>query len=127
MMELSIDDIKKLETKGFPLEDFTIMNDNVTQLRNVNGYCYFYNSSDNKCKIYEDRPVGCTTYPVVYLLNEGPIVDELCPMGHTISKQELSAKSKILGKLLKKVDNERAHYRNVNGIQIYSKVFLSTN
>jgi Fe-S-cluster containining protein len=127
MMELSTEDIRKLESMGFRLENFTIMNDDVTQLRNVNGYCYFYSISDTKCKIYENRPVGCTTYPVVYLLNEGPIVDEICPMGHTISKQELITKGKILGKLLKKIDNDRSHYQNVKGFQVNSKVFLSTN
>jgi len=39
--------------------------------------------------------------------SEGAIVDELCPMGHTISEQELRTKAKILVKLLKKMDNER--------------------
>jgi len=52
-------------------------------------------------------PWGCHLYPVVYLVNEGAMVDELCPKGHTISEQELRTKAKILDKLLKKMDNER--------------------
>jgi len=43
----------------------------------------------------------------VYLVNEGAMVDELCPMGQTISEQELRTKGKILEKLLEKIDTER--------------------
>ena len=104
MMELSVDDIKRLEEKGFRLEEFTVQYDGVTQLRNVGGFCYFYSRDDKKCQIYEDKPIGCCIYPVVYLVNEGMIVDELCPMGQTISKHELMTKGKTLDKLLKKID-----------------------
>ena len=106
MMELSVDDIKRLEAKGFRLEDFTVQKDGVTQLRNVGGYCYFYSQADKRCQIYEERPMGCRIYPVVYLVNEGMIVDELCPMGQTIPKHELMIKGKTLDILLKKIDCE---------------------
>jgi hypothetical protein len=43
----------------------------------------------------------------VYLADEGAMVDELCPMGHTVSERELRRKGKILVKLLKKIDSER--------------------
>jgi len=46
-------------------------------------------------------------YPVVYLVNKGAMVSELCPMGQTISEQELRTKAKILDKLSKKMDSER--------------------
>ena len=46
-----------------------------------------------------------------YLVNEGAVVDELCPMRQTISQQELRTKGKILDKLLKKIDNERTEQR----------------
>jgi Fe-S-cluster containining protein len=113
MMELSIDDISMLEKKGFRLEEFTVQNDGVTQLRNVGGYCFFYNQTDNKCKIYANKPIGCSIYPVVYLIPEGMVVDELCPMGQTISKQELKTKGKILYKLIKKIDNEN-YQKSIN-------------
>jgi len=108
MMELSSDDIERLEETGYRLEEFAVIDDGVTRLRNVDGYCYFYSRADKKCRIYKDRPLGCYLYPVVYLANEGAIVDELCPMGQTISEQELRTKGKILDKLLKKIDNESA-------------------
>jgi hypothetical protein len=40
-------------------------------------------------------------------MGEGAVIDELCPMGHTVSERELRAKGKILQKLLKKLDDER--------------------
>ena len=107
-MELSSEDIERLEENGYRLEEFAVIADGVARLRNVDGYCYFYSRADKKCRIYKDRPVGCYLYPVVYLANEGAIVDELCPMGQTISEQELRTKGKILDKLLKKIDNESA-------------------
>jgi len=109
IMELSSEDIERLEEKGFRLEEFAVIDDGVTRLRNVDGYCYFYSRADKKCRIYKDRPLGCYLYPVVYLANEGAMIDELCPMGQTISEQELRTKGKILDKLLKKIENESAH------------------
>ena len=109
MMELSSDDIKRLENIDYRLEEFAVFDGGVARLRNVDGHCYFYIPSNRKCRIYPQRPLGCYIYPVVYLENEGAIVDELCQRGHTISEKELRTKEKILNKLLKKIDNENAH------------------
>ena len=87
-MELSSKDIKRLEETGYRLKEFAVIDDGVTRLRNVDGWCYFYNLTDKKCRIYRKRPLGCYLYPVVYLVNEGAVVDELCPMGQTISEQD---------------------------------------
>jgi len=106
-MELSSKDIERLEVTGYRREEFAVIDDGVTRLRNVNGWCYFYSLADKKCRVYGKRPLGCYLYPVVYLVNEGAMVDELCPMGQTISEQELRTKGKILDELLKKMDNER--------------------
>ena len=106
-MELSRDDIKRLEGEGYRREEFVVMDDDAIRLRNVDGRCYFYSFTENKCRVYEKRPLGCYLYPVVYLANEGAIVDGLCPMEQTISEQELRKKGKILVKLLKKMDDER--------------------
>ena len=108
-MELSSNDIKRLEEAGYRREEFAVIKDGVTRLRNVDGQCYFYSLVDKKCRVYGKRPLGCYLYPVVYLVNEGAMVDESCPMGQTISEQELRTKGKILDNLLKKMDNERAH------------------
>lgn len=108
-MELSSEDVERLEEKGYRLEEFAVIDDGVIRLRNVDGYCVFYSRADKKCKIYEKRPIGCYLYPVVYLANEGVIIDELCPMGQTISEKELRTKGITLCKLLKKIDTESKH------------------
>lgn len=105
-MELSSRDVKRLEEIGYHREEFTVIDNDVTRLRNVDGYCYFYSFTHKKCQIYRKRPLGCYLYPVVYLMNEGVIVDELCPIGQTISEHELRVKGRILEKFLKKLGNE---------------------
>lgn len=105
-MELSSRDVERLEEMGYHREEFTVTDKDVTRLRNVNGHCYFYSLAHKKCKIYMGRPLGCYLYPVVYLMNEGVIVDELCPMGETISEQELREKGRILLKLMETMDTK---------------------
>jgi len=107
-MELSGNDIERLEEAGYCREEFAVIGDGVARLRNVDGCCYFYSLAERNCRVYRKRPLGCYLYPVVHLANESAIVDELCPKGHTISEQELRTKGKILDKLLKRIDNERA-------------------
>jgi len=110
MMELSSEDIRRLEKKGYCLEDFAVKDDLGTRLRNVDRYCYFYSRTNKKCHVYENRPLGCYLYPVMYLENKSVTIDKLCPRGQTISAQELRTKGKILYKLLKTIDNENAQY-----------------
>jgi len=111
-MELSSEDVERLEGAGYRREEFAVIEGGVTRLRNVGGWCCFYSLADKKCRIYGKRPLGCYLYPVVYLMNEGVVVDELCPMRQTISEQELRTKGKILDKLLKKLKNERKYKKN---------------
>ena len=106
-MELSSRDVKRLEEAGCRFEDFAVVDGCVVRLRNVDGHCYFYDNAEKRCRVYGKRPLGCFLYPVVHLVNEGVIVDELCPLGQTVSGQELRRKGKILGKLLKELDDER--------------------
>jgi Fe-S-cluster containining protein len=106
-MELSSSDIERLEEIGYRREEFAVIDDGVIRLRNVDGWCYFYSLAEKRCRVYKKRPLGCHLYPIVYLTNDCVTVDKLCPMGQTISKQELKTKGKTLIKLLKKIDTER--------------------
>ena len=111
-MELSARDVERLERRSYRREEFSVTGtDEVVRLRNVNGFCYFYDASRKRCRVYVDRPLGCYLYPVVYSVNEGVVVDDLCPMGETIPEKELRKKGKILTKLLKTVDKERETLR----------------
>jgi Fe-S-cluster containining protein len=109
-MELSDDDVKRLEGAGYRRVEFAVLDHEAVRLRNVDGRCYFYSLAEKNCRAYENRPLGCALYPVVYLPHKGAIVDELCPMGHTISEKELKVKARILVKLLKRMDKERARH-----------------
>jgi Fe-S-cluster containining protein len=106
-MELSSSDIERLERAGYHREQFSVQDNDVIRLINVGGRCYFYSLAEGNCRVYRNRPLGCRLYPVVYLADDGITIDELCPMGHTVSERELRAKGKILVNLLKKIDNER--------------------
>jgi len=106
-MELSSSGIARLEEAGYRREKFAVADGGVVRLRNADGWCYFYSMTERKCRVYEKRPLGCYLYPVIYLVGEGAVVDELCPMGETISKQELRRKARILVKLLNDIDSER--------------------
>jgi hypothetical protein len=106
-MLLSKKDIERLERVGFSREDFTVAcGDGLARLRNVREWCYFHNSAEEKCQVYEDRPLGCLLYPVVYSIDEGIIADGLCQMRHTVSKHELKMKGKILLKHLEEITSE---------------------
>jgi len=107
-MELSSSDIERLEETGYHREEFAITDNNsIIRLRNVDGWCYFYSRAEKRCGVYKKRPSGCHLYPIVYLANDCVVIDKLCPMGQTISKQELRTKGKLLIKLVKKIDTER--------------------
>jgi hypothetical protein len=45
-------------------------------------------------------------YPVIYSMEDGIILDELCPMANTVSKKEIEAKGKKVLKLLEVMDRE---------------------
>jgi hypothetical protein len=107
-MELSEEDIAQLVRAGYRPREFTVAGeDGVTRLRNIGGWCYFYDVPERRCRAYRDRPIGCRLYPVVYLTDNGTVtVDRLCPMVGTISKRELKAKGRVLLRLLKTLDDE---------------------
>jgi len=58
MMELSSEDIERLEEAGYRREEFAVIDDGVTRLRNVDRWCYFYSLADKNCRVYRKRPLG---------------------------------------------------------------------
>jgi len=106
-MELSNDDIRRLEGAGYQRNQFSVLDNHAIRLMNVDGWCVFYSPAERNCRVYKNRPLGCRLYPVVYSDDEGVMVDELCPMGHSVSKREFRTKGSVLRKLLRKIDEER--------------------
>ncbi len=105
-MELSSDDIQRLVDAGYSSEDFIVVRDGVPRLRNVDGWCYFYSPAEKKCRVYRIRPLGCRLYPVVYVDGEGVVLDDLCPMRHTVSEKEFKRKARALKGFLERIYGE---------------------
>jgi len=77
-MLLLEEDIKRISSLGFEIEYFVVDRNGWLYLRNVNGKCVF--NDGEKCLIYENRPLGCRLYPVVYDEDYGIVtLDEYCP------------------------------------------------
>jgi len=102
-MPLTLVDVGRLKKLGYRVDDFAVKVSGKLKLKNVDGYCFFYDKERKKCRVYRFRPEGCRIYPVVYVENYGVDVDKLCPMHHTITRREFKRKSKRLLKLIKEV------------------------
>ncbi len=106
-MLLSNSDIKRIERLGYDRQKFVRYEKHgFARLKNRNRLCVFYDVEKCRCEIYLHRPIGCRIYPVIYSEQEGTVVDDLCPMKHTISKIEQKRKGKKLIDLLQDIDNE---------------------
>jgi Fe-S-cluster containining protein len=55
----------------------------------MKGRCIFLNKED-RCRIYECRPVLCRLYPVI----DVDAIDERCPMAKRLSKEEITVLKK---------------------------------
>ena len=74
-MLLTLEDIQRIESKGYKKENFCFSNEKTEgfwQLKNIDGKCYFL--SNGKCSIYEYRPMGCRTYPLVFDLTDNDVI-----------------------------------------------------
>jgi len=106
-MLISKEDSSRLEKAGFNLDEFQRCDQQgYTKLRNRKGYCVFYNTKKRRCRVYKARPEGCRLYPVIHSVEDGIILDELCPMRNTISSKEKNAKGRKVLKLLAAIDAE---------------------
>lgn len=106
-MLLSKKDITLLEKQGFNRNQFAKLDrQGFAQLKNVDGYCFFYDRSRQRCKVYSNRPAGCRVYPVVLDEETGIILDDICPERGTINDIEKSLKGQRVIKLLDKIDSE---------------------
>jgi len=112
-MMLSNADVKRLGGMGYDRQKFSRRDRHgFIRLRNRRGFCVFYDVESCRCRIYEQRPLGCRVYPLIYSELEGIVVDDLCPMKNTVSKIELKREGKRLMKLLQRIDAEATCNRN---------------
>ncbi len=106
-MLLSKKDIKRLEKSGFKQNQFVIFDRNgYAQIRNLEGYCFFYDRLNHQCSVYSDRPAGCRVYPVILDEETGIILDDICESNKSITQSEKNLKGKRVIKLLEIIDSE---------------------
>jgi hypothetical protein len=115
-MLLSEADARLLEREGHSRNDFVLVNrQSFAHLKNQRGHCFFYDIDKKRCRAYKSRPLGCRIYPVVYSEDEARVlVDDLCPMGNTVSDIEIERKGKKLVRLLRRIDKEAAQRARVS-------------
>jgi Fe-S-cluster containining protein len=110
-MTLTREDVARLEGAGHKREDFLIRTeDGFCELRNVEGFCYFYDVETKECSVYENRPEGCRYYPVVYDVRKRKCVtDRDCPSRETMSREEIRKVCHRVRKLVQTLQEEAAH------------------
>ncbi|WXG43826.1 MAG: YkgJ family cysteine cluster protein [Promethearchaeati archaeon SRVP18_Atabeyarchaeia-1] len=104
-MQLSPQDIRRLQRLGYDPSDFTTKKGGFDTLKNVNGVCYFFEAKSNACKVYACRPEGCRYYPIVYSIDERkPVIDgEVCERTFTITGEEIKRAAPRLAELAKQL------------------------
>jgi len=106
-MLLSKKDIKLLETKGYSKNQFVRYDkQGYAELKNRDGYCFFYDRVKRQCSVYFDRPSGCRVYPVILDEEKGIVLDTICESRNTVLDAEKRVKGKRVIKLLKVIDSE---------------------
>ncbi|MBD3159957.1 MAG: YkgJ family cysteine cluster protein [Candidatus Lokiarchaeota archaeon] len=90
-MTLTKKDVNRINSLGYSRDDYARKaSDGFIELRNNDGYCYFYDRESRSCKIYDKRPEGCRYYPIVYNLHLGTCVaDRDCPSADTVTKEDI--------------------------------------
>jgi len=95
-MILFREDIIRIAKLGYQVSSFAYFDGKFWKLRNTNRMCYFLDPATKSCKIYENRPIGCRFYPIIFDPQCGFRIDELCPSRHTVQVDEIIYASKIL-------------------------------
>jgi Fe-S-cluster containining protein len=109
-MLLSKKDIALLGKQGFDTKFFVKFDRHgFAHLKNMDGYCVFYNRIKQRCRVYINRPAGCRVYPVILDEETGIILDNICPERNTITEVEKSLKGRKVVNLLDNIDREAAN------------------
>ncbi|MFH0815366.1 MAG: YkgJ family cysteine cluster protein [Methanobacteriota archaeon] len=101
-MLLSNEDIERLARAGFHRSYFAREINGWLELKNVNGRCAF--NDGGKCLVYEDRPEGCRSYPVVHVGGHA-VLDGDCP--HKAEFEIMPGDEESLLALVAKLKSER--------------------
>ncbi len=101
-MQLSEEDIWRLERLGYRRDEFSMVVDGIRVLKNVEGKCFFLR--DGMCGVYAYRPLGCRLYPVVYDIDTGKAtIHDFCPYGSSIDRKEIKKVERVLIKQIREI------------------------
>ncbi|MFZ8855487.1 MAG: YkgJ family cysteine cluster protein [Thermofilaceae archaeon] len=108
-MPLLLEDVERLERLGLKREDFAVEGEGFPRLRNVGGYCVFYDARSGRCRVYSARPIGCRLYPLVFDEERGVLLDPECPLADFFLRdcRELEEALRLLRRVL---EGLRAEY-----------------
>ena len=111
-MTLTRTDAERIDSLGYQREDYLVRTDDgFCQLRNVDGYCYFYDSVSKLCRIYDARPEGCKYYPIIYDMQKRRcVVDRDCPSRETMTRQEIRKSCHKVKALVNRLRREALHH-----------------
>ncbi|MGC8571260.1 YkgJ family cysteine cluster protein [Caldivirga sp.] len=124
-MELLPEDIERIEQLGYRLEDFAEFDGEygVWRLRNVNNHCVFFDEESKKCRIYENRPVGCRLYPLNYDDEYGVVVDKYCPQWSTVPVSEVRRLRPVVELFVRRITETNEYVRVKRaGIRIHLRI-----
>lgn len=77
--------IKKNNPKHLKIANFVRKTEEgFNQLKNVKGYCVFFDRAAKMCTIYDVRPQGCRFYPLIYDSDK-----KLCVLDHECPRPKL--------------------------------------
>lgn len=84
------------------------------RLRNVKGSCFFLDTASGKCKVYNQRPMGCAIYPLIFDESKGVMLDPACPLSRIWinSESELKKATEYLAAYLKRLEREYGYSVN---------------
>ncbi len=112
-MLLSKKDIQRLEVLGYRRNQFVRFDkQGYATLKNLEGYCFFYDLTNRRCSVYSNRPSGCQVYPVIVDEEKGIVLDTICEARNTVSEVEKQLKGKRVVKLLEVIDSEALKRRS---------------
>lgn len=115
-MILLREDIERIASLGFKIEDFVVYSRGFARLRNVDGRCVFLDPKTKLCRIYDWRPKGCRLYPIVYVVknySEEITVDADCPQAYTVDDNDIRSNAFHIADLVSNILKEKRKYTNL--------------
>lgn len=109
-MPLLKKDIERIKRLGFNYDYFVVNRNGWLQLKNYDGKCVF--NDGKQCSIYEDRPEGCKSYPLIYDEDKNcAALDECCPHRDEFKASKINIV--MLRSIVTRLKDERKIERNL--------------